>query len=137
MDELMNDIDDLEYEVNEMMRQIQEKSNSPESIQKHRPRTQSDSIHFDAKEIDNEADSLELNRLEKWNMELDNYQEGDLLTQNFLTFEDNLYDNLQMKVDSRWKALEDTKNNHKIESKDFDDRENDFDGFDELLEDLN
>jgi len=35
------------------------------------------------------------------------------------------------------KALEDTKNNHKIESKDFDDRENDFDGFDELLEDLN
>jgi len=80
MDELMNDIDDLEYEVNEMMRQIQEKSNSPESIQKHRPRTQSDSIHFDAKEIDNEADSLELNRLEKWNMELDNYQEGDLLT---------------------------------------------------------
>ena len=72
MDELMNDIDDLEYEVNEMMRQIQEKSNSPESLQKHRPRTKSDSIHFDAKEIE-EADSRELKYLEKWNMELDNY----------------------------------------------------------------
>ena len=74
MDELMNDIDDLEYEVNEMMRQIREKSNSPESLQRlqHRPRINSDSIHFDAKEIE-EADSMELKRLEKWNMELDNY----------------------------------------------------------------
>jgi hypothetical protein len=27
----------------------------------------------------NKADSLELRRLEKWNMELDNYEEGDLV----------------------------------------------------------
>ena len=54
------------------------------------------------------ADSLELRRLEKWNQELDNNEEGDRVKYSGMKAEDTfMLDNLQAKLDDRWLALED------------------------------
>jgi hypothetical protein len=57
--------------------------------------------------VDNKADSLEHRRLEKWNLELDNYEEGDLVNYIGVKAEETfMLDNLQAKLDDRWLALE-------------------------------
>ena len=47
MDELMNDIVDLDNEVNQMMKQIQDKSSSPEQISRQRQIMNDDSFDFE------------------------------------------------------------------------------------------
>lgn len=81
---------------------------------------------------DNQYD--ELRRIEKWNMELDNYGEGEDQTDRqmveFSNDDSLLLANLQAKLDNRRKALENEPIRLPKENLD-DSREHDFDGFDE------